>query len=105
MELIHKGENVYRLVVDDQVVGQIDIGQVTFLSNLKHIALVKQLNDRAIKWAAKRKTNFGTKDVVHKFKVSRAHASMLLSRLAAGPYPIKRVRRGVYRATSGTSVR
>lgn len=51
---------------------------------------------RLIDWAKTRKKPFGTKDVTRKFKLSRAHASMLLSRLANGPYPINRERRGVY---------
>ena len=51
---------------------------------------------RLIEWSRGRKGNFGTRDVVKKFKLSRAHASMLLSRLANGPYPIDRVRRGMY---------
>jgi len=51
---------------------------------------------RVIDWAAKRKTTFGTNDIAKKFKLSRAHASMLLSRLASGPYPIHRESRGVY---------
>jgi hypothetical protein len=51
---------------------------------------------RLIDWAKTRKKTFGTKDVTRKFKLSRAHASMLLSRLANGPYPIQRERRGVY---------
>ena len=51
---------------------------------------------RVIDWAKGRKKPFGTKDITKKFKLSRAHASMLLSRLANGPYPIQRARRGVY---------
>jgi len=51
---------------------------------------------RVIDWASGRTRPFGTKDLVKKFKLSRAHASMLLSRLASGPYPINRERRGVY---------
>jgi hypothetical protein len=51
---------------------------------------------RVIDWAKTRKKNFGTRDITKKFKLSRAHASMLLSRLANGPYPIQRMRRGVY---------
>jgi hypothetical protein len=34
--------------------------------------------------------------VSKRFRLSRAHSSMLLSRLANGPYPIQRERRGVY---------
>ena len=51
---------------------------------------------RLIDWAKTRKKTFGTRDVSRRFKLSRAHASMLLSRLANGPYPIQRERRGVY---------
>jgi hypothetical protein len=51
---------------------------------------------RVIDWASKRKKPFGTNDVTKRFKLSRAHASMLLSRLANGPYPIDREKRGVY---------
>ena len=51
---------------------------------------------RLIDWAQKKKGTFGTKDVEKKFKLSRAHASMLLSRLANGPFPISRQKRGVY---------
>jgi hypothetical protein len=52
---------------------------------------------RVISWSQGRKKPFGTADVTKRFKLSRAHASMLLSRLANGPYPIQRVSRGVYR--------
>ena len=51
---------------------------------------------RVIEWASKRKKAFGTNDITKRFKLSRAHASMLLSRLANGPYPIHREKRGVY---------
>jgi len=51
---------------------------------------------RVIEWAEKRTRPFGTNDITKKFKLSRAHASMLLSRLANGPYPIEREKRGVY---------
>lgn len=51
---------------------------------------------RLIDWAQKKKGTFGTKDVERKFNLSRAHASMLLSRLANGPFPIRRQKRGVY---------
>ena len=52
---------------------------------------------RVITWAQGRKKKpFGTMDITKKFKLSRAHASMLLSRLANGPYPIERAKRGVY---------
>ncbi|MGQ0613890.1 MAG: hypothetical protein ACT4PV_09160 [Planctomycetaceae bacterium] len=51
---------------------------------------------RVIAWAGKRSRPFGTNDVSRKFKLSRAHASMILSRLATGPFPIKREKRGLY---------
>ena len=51
---------------------------------------------RILDWAAKRKRPFHTLDVERRFKVSRAHASMLLSRLASSPLPVKRVDRGEY---------
>ena len=51
---------------------------------------------RLIDWAKSRGSTFGTRDISRRFKLSRAHASMLLSRLANGPYPVERVRRGVY---------
>ena len=51
---------------------------------------------RLIDWAKSRKKPFGTRDVSKRFKLTRAHASMLLSRLANGAFPIKRERRGVY---------
>ena len=51
---------------------------------------------RVIDWAQKREKQFGTREVKSRFRLSRAHASMLLSRLANGPYPITRERRGVY---------
>ena len=51
---------------------------------------------RVIDWAQTRQKNFGTLDITKRFKLSRAHASMLLSRLANGPYPIARAKRGVY---------
>ena len=51
---------------------------------------------RLIDWAKGRGKPFGTKEIVKRFRLSRAHASMLLSRLANGPYPIDRQRRGVY---------
>ena len=51
---------------------------------------------RVIEWAEKRGKSFGTNDITKKFKLSRAHASMLLSRLANGSFPIRREARGVY---------
>jgi hypothetical protein len=51
---------------------------------------------RVLDWAKTRGRPFGTADVTKKFKLSRAHASMLLSRLASGPYAIRREKRGLY---------
>lgn len=51
---------------------------------------------RIIEWAEARGTPFGPTDVLKKFKVSRPHASMLMSRLASGSFPIVRTGRGVY---------
>ena len=54
---------------------------------------------RILDWAEKRPKPFSTSDLVKRFKVSRAHASMLLTKLANGPYPIIRRQRGVYQHT------
>ncbi|MHC4138044.1 MAG: hypothetical protein ACYS0K_24155 [Planctomycetota bacterium] len=51
---------------------------------------------KILAWAEKRKRPFRTADVERRFKLTRAHASMVLSRLASGPHPIARERRGVY---------
>jgi hypothetical protein len=51
---------------------------------------------RVLGWAKGRNKPFGTADITKKFKLSRAHASMLLSRLASGPYAIRREKRGLY---------
>jgi hypothetical protein len=51
---------------------------------------------RVLDWAKARSKPFGTADITKKFKLSRAHASMLLSRLASGPYAIRREKRGRY---------
>jgi len=51
---------------------------------------------RVLDWAKKRGKPFGTADITKRFKLSRAHASMLLSRLASGPYHIRREKRGRY---------
>jgi len=51
---------------------------------------------RVLDWAKKRGRPFGTADITKRFKLSRAHASMLLSRLASGPYQIRREKRGRY---------
>ncbi len=52
---------------------------------------------RTIEWARSRGRSFGSHDIERKLKVSRAHASMLLSRLANGPFPVTRVSRGEYK--------
>jgi hypothetical protein len=51
---------------------------------------------KVLAWAEKRKRPFRTADVERRFKLTRPHASMLLSGLARGPHPIERKRRGVY---------
>jgi len=56
---------------------------------------------RILDWSAKRGKPFSTADLVRRFKVSRAHASMLLTKLANGPYPIVRRQRGVYEHQEG----
>ena len=55
---------------------------------------------RILDWARARGKPFGAAEVVKQFKLSRAHASMLLSKLANGPYGVEKPRRGVY-AVSG----
>ncbi len=50
---------------------------------------------RVLGWAKDRKKPFETADIERRFKLSRAHASMILSRLASGS-PIRRERRGLY---------
>ncbi len=52
---------------------------------------------RVLGWAKDHSKSFGTADVTRKFKLSRAHASMVLSRLASGPFAIQREKRGLYR--------
>jgi len=51
---------------------------------------------RLLGWAKGRGKPFGTADITRKFKLTRAHASMLLSRLASGPHAIRREKRGLY---------
>lgn len=51
---------------------------------------------RVLGWAKGRKRPFATADIERKFNLSRAHASMLLSRLASGPHAIRREKRGLY---------
>lgn len=48
-------------------------------------------------WAKGRKRGFGVPDVMKKFNLSRAHASMVLSRVA-GAGTVRRAARGVYQA-------
>ena len=57
---------------------------------------IGSLPSKVLEWAQKRKKPFRTADLVRRFKLTRAHASMLLSGLASGPHPIERKRRGVY---------
>jgi hypothetical protein len=51
---------------------------------------------KVVAWAEKRKRPFRTADVQKRFGLTRAHASMLMSSLARGTYPIARERRGMY---------
>ncbi len=51
---------------------------------------------KILAWAEQRKRPFRTADVERRFKLTRAHASMLLSSLASGPHAIERKQRGVY---------
>ncbi len=60
---------------------------------------------RVLAWAEKRKRPFGCLEVEKRFKLSRAHASMILSKLANGVYPMSRVRRGVYEYAAGSRTR
>jgi hypothetical protein len=62
---------------------------------------IGSLPAKVLAWAEKRKRPFRTADVERRFKLTRAHASMLLSSLARGPHPIARERRGVYARTAG----
>ena len=55
------------------------------------------LAGRLIDWASGLGRSFQTADVGKHFKLTRAHASMLMSKLAGGAHPIRRVGRGVYR--------
>jgi len=51
---------------------------------------------RVLDWAQKRGTTFRTADIQKALGLKRAHASMLLSRLASGGTAMRRVRRGVF---------
>ena len=51
---------------------------------------------RIIGWAEQHGREFSTIDLVKEFGVTRAHGSMLLAKLANGPYPVARRHRGVY---------
>ena len=53
------------------------------------------LPDRLLTWAGSRKQPFGVQEVMKKIKVTRAHASMLLTRTVASGR-LKRVGRGAY---------
>ncbi|MEE8106127.1 MAG: hypothetical protein V3T86_11390 [Planctomycetota bacterium] len=61
-----------------------------------HAPRAGSLPARLISWSSTRKKPFTTSDVERRFHVSRAHASMLLSRMAGGPHPIRRMSRGLY---------
>ncbi len=67
-------------------------------SSLKDNVIPREgsLPARIIGWAEKRGREFSTTDLVKKFGVTRAHGSMLLAKLANGPYPIVRRHRGIY---------
>jgi hypothetical protein len=52
---------------------------------------------QVLAWAAEDREPFTTPEVMEAFGLSRAHASNLLGMLANGAYPLRRVRRGVYR--------
>ncbi len=66
------------------------------------IARPGSLPDKVIAWAGKRKgkKHFTTNEVVKQFRLTRGHASMLLSKLVSEPYPIERAGRGIYIFTS-----
>jgi hypothetical protein len=51
---------------------------------------------RVIEWAQKRAKPFRNTDIEKRFNLSRAHASMVTSKLAASGHPIRRKSRGVY---------
>jgi len=51
---------------------------------------------RVLVWAEKRGKTFRVENIMTRFKLTRAHASMVLSKLANGPYAISRPSRGVY---------
>jgi len=52
---------------------------------------------RILEWAEARGDKpFRAADIMRRFKVGRAHAAMLLTRLAAGPLPVQRLGRGIY---------
>jgi len=52
---------------------------------------------RILAWAEARGDKpFRAADIMRRFKVGRAHAAMLLTRLAAGPLPVDRMGRGIY---------
>ena len=51
---------------------------------------------RVLVWAEKRAKSFRVEHIMKRFKLTRAHASMVLSKLANGPYAIHRPSRGVY---------
>ena len=53
---------------------------------------------KIIAWAEERGRPFGAPDLLKRFKkLTRGHASMLLTKLTSGGYPIRRLKRGVYR--------
>jgi len=58
---------------------------------------------RVLEWASARDEPFTTAAIAKRFKLTRAHASMVLSRLASGPLPIERTSRGVYEYTGAAA--
>ena len=58
------------------------------------------LPERVLVWAEKRAKTFRVDHVMSRFKLTRAHAAMVLSKLANGPYAIHRPSRGVYAHSS-----
>ncbi len=56
---------------------------------------------KILAWAERRKKPFKAIDIERRFRLTRTHAAMELSRLARGPHPIKRKQRGVYLYQTG----
>jgi len=58
---------------------------------------------KLVEWATKRGKEFRTDEVVKALGVNRAHASMILTKLANDDGPVQRVARGVYRVDGGAA--